>query len=269
MTATREQVWAAIERERAYQDKKWGTLDAHPHQFGAWLAILRRELREALDAWCSAHGDAGALEELLQVASVAFACLTQHADELLLGAIRQVEWDGERVEWEVGSWITALEQALRVAEAMWLQGPVAQVMRNGRIETDSLYPRNLVICRILAGCIICMTQHGIVERAQLQSQARPLTPPPEGEAVPESASFTQGFIRYRELIPRPLIRIIEHDLQGGSGPGVLGQLSWGMFLTALRSSDADQVLRSAGLSAARVGQLQLILLGEAFMPEAK
>jgi hypothetical protein len=65
-------------RERAYQDGKWGPIDEHGHSVGEWLLIMESELREAKEAWCSNRGDAGALEELLQVVSVGFACMEQH-----------------------------------------------------------------------------------------------------------------------------------------------------------------------------------------------
>lgn len=64
----------AMVRERQYQQKKWGD---NPHEIGAWITIVRRELREAEDAWCEGNNAAG-LEELLQVASVVMACLEQH-----------------------------------------------------------------------------------------------------------------------------------------------------------------------------------------------
>lgn len=71
-------ILTAVLHERSYQDAKWGTLKEHPHEVGSWIAIMRRELREADDAWCSARGDEGALQEILQVIAVGFACLEQH-----------------------------------------------------------------------------------------------------------------------------------------------------------------------------------------------
>jgi len=73
-----ERVFAAVVRERAWQDQKWGTIEQHPHEVGGWIALVRKELREAEDAWCTQRGDAGALEELLQVAATAVACIQQH-----------------------------------------------------------------------------------------------------------------------------------------------------------------------------------------------
>lgn len=71
-------VFAAVARERAYQDRKWGTPEEHPHEVGAWLTLMRKELHEAEEAWCSHRGDVGALEEILQVIAVGVACLEQH-----------------------------------------------------------------------------------------------------------------------------------------------------------------------------------------------
>lgn len=68
----------AVEDERHYQDRKWGTIDEHPHTVGEWLLIAESELQEAKAAWCKGRGDEGALLELLQVISVGVACLQQH-----------------------------------------------------------------------------------------------------------------------------------------------------------------------------------------------
>lgn len=71
-------VFVAITNERAYQDKKWGTINQHPHEVPGWLLIMERELQEAKDAWTTQRGDRAALMEILQVAAVAVACLEQH-----------------------------------------------------------------------------------------------------------------------------------------------------------------------------------------------
>jgi NTP pyrophosphatase (non-canonical NTP hydrolase) len=75
----------AIIRERMYQDRKWGTIEQHPHTVGEWLLIMKGELDEAILAWQKGKGDAGALKELLQVVAVGFAAMEQH------GAIERVE----------------------------------------------------------------------------------------------------------------------------------------------------------------------------------
>lgn len=77
MKASYKEVATAIEEERCYQDGKWGTPDEHPHDVGAWVTIMRCELREAEDAWMKGTDD-DALAEIVQVVAVGFAALQQH-----------------------------------------------------------------------------------------------------------------------------------------------------------------------------------------------
>lgn len=74
----RENVFAAIDRERAWQEQKWGTNQEHPHSVAEWLLIVESELAEAKHAWTKGIGDADALAELVQIAAVAVAALEQH-----------------------------------------------------------------------------------------------------------------------------------------------------------------------------------------------
>lgn len=87
----RTDVYIAVSRERAYQDHKWGTIQEHPHTVGEWLLIAEHELQEAKEAWCTGRGDAGALEELLQVIAVGVACLEQHGVEV--SPLRKLAYD--------------------------------------------------------------------------------------------------------------------------------------------------------------------------------
>lgn len=73
---TREFIFRAISRERAYQDVKWKN---NPQTVGEWLLIMQAELDEAKEAWVKNRGDGKALEEILQVISVGVACLEQHS----------------------------------------------------------------------------------------------------------------------------------------------------------------------------------------------
>ena len=77
-TLTRKDVFFAIEQERDHQDKKWGTLDEHPHEVGSWLTIMRQLLNDAERAYMSQRGDIGALDELRKVVAVGVACMEQH-----------------------------------------------------------------------------------------------------------------------------------------------------------------------------------------------
>jgi len=70
----RDEVYEFIDRERAFQDRKWESR----HEVSGWLLILQRELDEAKEAWITRHGDVSALEEIVQVAAVAIACLEEH-----------------------------------------------------------------------------------------------------------------------------------------------------------------------------------------------
>lgn len=76
-----EQLSQAIQAlvwERNYQDQKHGTIENHPHEVGAYLTLLRVELREAEEAWAHHHDDLAALAEIVQIGAVALACLEQH-----------------------------------------------------------------------------------------------------------------------------------------------------------------------------------------------
>jgi len=75
-TMRHAEILAAVQAERAYQIAKYGDAE---RPLAEWLLIVRRETNEALDAWANVHGDAAALAELLQVATVIFACFEQHS----------------------------------------------------------------------------------------------------------------------------------------------------------------------------------------------
>ena len=68
----------AIDREREYQDRKWGTIQEHPHEVPGWLLIIQSELNEAMEEWVHNGGDKEALREILQVIATGVACLEQH-----------------------------------------------------------------------------------------------------------------------------------------------------------------------------------------------
>lgn len=76
--AKRDEVYSVINDERVFQDRKWGTIEEHPHEVGSWLVIMHRLLFDAETAYMSQRGDAGALNELRKVVAVGVACLEQH-----------------------------------------------------------------------------------------------------------------------------------------------------------------------------------------------
>lgn len=78
MNNQRNEVYKSIDTERYYQDRKWGTVDQHPHEVGGWLTLMRKLLTDAEAAWCSNNGDHKALIELRKILAVGIACAEQH-----------------------------------------------------------------------------------------------------------------------------------------------------------------------------------------------
>jgi hypothetical protein len=74
----RDAVYNLIDRERDHQDHKWGCIEDHPHEVGAWILILEKLVQDARLAWVGKTGDVGALAEIRQIASTAVACMEQH-----------------------------------------------------------------------------------------------------------------------------------------------------------------------------------------------
>ena len=77
----RDDVYLAISKERIYQDRKWG-VDKQQSVPG-FLLIMRKELEEAEKAWLkNVRGDRQTvLEEIVQVAATAVACLERYGVE--------------------------------------------------------------------------------------------------------------------------------------------------------------------------------------------
>ena len=71
-------VLSAIHDERVFQNRKWGTIEEHPHEVGGYLTLMRKLLTEAEFAWASQRGDLGALDDLRKVVAVGIACMEQH-----------------------------------------------------------------------------------------------------------------------------------------------------------------------------------------------
>lgn len=77
MTA-RTKVYSAIDTERDFQDRKWGTIENHPHEIGGWLTIMRTLLTEAEKSWTTRSNDYLALEAVRELLAVGVACCEQH-----------------------------------------------------------------------------------------------------------------------------------------------------------------------------------------------
>jgi hypothetical protein len=75
---TRDDVYKSIDSERNYQDRKWGTVEVHPHEIGGWLILMRYYLTNAEALWASGNSDYKALLELRKVLAIGVACAEQH-----------------------------------------------------------------------------------------------------------------------------------------------------------------------------------------------
>jgi hypothetical protein len=78
MSAIRQQIYEIVDGERDWQDRKWGTIDNHPHEVGGWLTIMRKLLTDAESAWASSAGDSAALDDIRKVIATGVACAEQH-----------------------------------------------------------------------------------------------------------------------------------------------------------------------------------------------
>lgn len=74
----RDRVYAIIDGERDYQDKKWGTIIQHPQQVGSFLTLIRTLLAKAETEWANSSSDAVALEQIRKLTAVGVACMEQH-----------------------------------------------------------------------------------------------------------------------------------------------------------------------------------------------
>lgn len=75
---TREEVYKAVDSERKYQDRKWGSIEKHPHEVGAWLTLMREQLQCAELEWCRSAGDQSALAHIRKLLAIGVACCEQH-----------------------------------------------------------------------------------------------------------------------------------------------------------------------------------------------
>lgn len=155
MTATIEQLQAAIARERAHQDAKWGTVQENPHSLAGWLLIAERELDEAIEAWIRKLGDREAKAELLQFVSVGCAWHEQEQGKPV-GDLQEHFYVMGRAE-------RSLEEALGVARHL-----LSSAWKSMMLDDPSM-----AVCRIRGAVgtgMAALLQHGIVERDDLENR---------------------------------------------------------------------------------------------------
>lgn len=75
--ATSFQAFLAVKREREFQDAKWGSIENRNSDIHRWCDFIEEELREVQEA-IEAGDEEHALEEMIQVAALAIACIETH-----------------------------------------------------------------------------------------------------------------------------------------------------------------------------------------------
>lgn len=150
MSATIQQLQAAIASERAHRDAKWGTVQENPHSLAGWLLIAERELDEAIEAWIRKSGDREAKAELLQFVSVGTAWLEQTSGN---GGWLFEEGQSEGQLFPFEEWLLTSRSDLRRA---------TDDIAIGMYEDagDSF-------CAAIGAGATALLQHGIVERGDL------------------------------------------------------------------------------------------------------
>lgn len=82
MTATRQEVYAAIDSERDYQDRIWRNAAGdgpNPLEVGEAILAMEDYLEQARKIWCREHKPcAQSLEFVRKVAGLAVSCMEQH-----------------------------------------------------------------------------------------------------------------------------------------------------------------------------------------------
>lgn len=74
-TATRAEVYAAIDSERDYQDKQWA---GHQHEVAGYITMLQHYHSKLVQAWTVTSGDAAALDVMRKIAGIAVHCMEVH-----------------------------------------------------------------------------------------------------------------------------------------------------------------------------------------------
>lgn len=148
--ATREELYAAIERELGYQQQKWPQ-DGKPLDLYGRMIVAHAELQEARLAYCKHTGNDEALKELLQVVAVGVGTF------------------GNSLEWQsLSAFFFDEERTL----PRWLEEMENQFTQSRGKESEGVgYHRDTFVAMGMAALL----QHGIVEREELAEQS--LQPP--------------------------------------------------------------------------------------------
>lgn len=143
---TIQEVQSAVERERNFQDNKWGTVQEYPHSLAEWIEIMLEELREARRAWFKLSRE-DALREVLQVVTTGIACLEQNNS--LSDAYKPCH--SAEKNFTVLEWIVFIKGTLNYATYIWASG-----YRDEEILAQIIEATN---CGIM-----CLLMYGLYER---------------------------------------------------------------------------------------------------------
>lgn len=193
LRATREELYAAIERERAYQKQKWpeANLVNKPLDVYGRMIVAHEELKEARLAWCKSASNDNALRELLQCVTVGVA------------------WcESENIQWHrLASFYTKSKRTL----PHWLEGMTYRFALAGSeavfLAEDTTEPQKQFEVIIAMG-MAALLQHGIVEREEfLQPKAEAKK---EGMRMfPEAKAYLDILESYNVL--NPSARVLNPD----------------------------------------------------------
>lgn len=198
LKATREELYAAIKRERAYQRQKWpeANLTDKPLDVYGRMIVAHEELREARLAWCKSVGNDDALRELLQCVTVGVAWCESESINW-----RRLANPYAKSERTLPHWLESMEYRFSLAssESVFLAEHTTQPQNE--FET------------IIAMGMAALLQHGIVEREEFSQQ--------EAEAKKEGARMFPEAKAYLDILEscnvlNPSARVLNPDrtLQG-------------------------------------------------------
>jgi hypothetical protein len=78
MKSTRQEVYAAIDSERNYQDLKWEDFDDSNNHPSDWILYIDEHISRAKKAIYNSHNMATFANEIRKIAALSVACMENH-----------------------------------------------------------------------------------------------------------------------------------------------------------------------------------------------
>jgi hypothetical protein len=172
MKATKEQLYAAIQREREYQKQKYPDTGEKRDLYG-YMIVAHEELREARSAFCKHVGNEEALRELLQVVAVGVAWYESTGWHDWQGVM---ELYASR-EHSLPCWLEMMENAFSqyrndMAESLERARYAidAGVGEAGRERMPGMQKSSAALVKIIAMGMRALMEHGVVEREEFSKE---------------------------------------------------------------------------------------------------